>query len=199
MEEEKEFFEKIIIDNLEEFNVFDVHFLQAFKFFYNNYDEELPEDYKTKLFNVLSDVKKIENDLKVKREHLKGLEIEKLSNYIGNLKAYIQHEFTLENIFKMTKEEAIKTYEESIERNDLANDHDLVIFYSCRCKALLEYFSTEILVVIKNPFIQELIEKKDKRASNLKDEAILELYVNAFDVKYIEEDLKEFIPNEYYE
>ena len=191
--EEKEFFEELIIENLEKFNVFDIHFIQAFRFFYYNYDFELPEDYKTKLFTVLSDIDKIENDMKEKRDSLKDLELKEIIRYLNNLKNFINEKFTLEKVFNMKKQEAKEYFEKSVENNEMANDKDLLIFYNFRAKDLLRSYSTNISVKIRNPFLEKLIEEEDERASNLISDSDLEFYVNSFDIKYIESDLDEVI------
>ena len=155
--EEKEFFEEMVIDNLEEYNVFDIHFIKAFRFFYSNYDFELPEDYKTKLFTVLSDIDKIENDMKEKRDSLKDLELEEIIKYLNILKNFINERFTLEKVFNMKKQEAKEYFEKSVENNEMANDKDLLIFYNFRAKDLLRSYSTNISVKIRNPFLEKLM------------------------------------------
>ena len=191
--EEKEFFEEMVIDNLEKYNVFDIHFIKAFRFFYNNYDFELPEEYKSKLFTVLSDIDKVMKDKKEMQYNLMDLELKEIIRYLSNLKNFINDEFTLEEIFQMNEQEAKEYFEEAINNNDLATDKDLLIFYNFRAKDLLSYFSTNISVNIRNPFLEKLIEKKDERASNLISDSDLEFYVNSFNVKSIESDLDEII------
>lgn len=191
--EEKEFFEEMVIDNLEKYNVFDIHFIKAFRFFYNNYDFELPEEYKSKLFTVLSDIDKVMKDKKEMQYNLMDLELKEIIKYLSNLKNFINDEFTLEEIFQMNEQEAKEYFEEAINNNDLATDKDLLIFYNFRAKDLLSYFSTNISVNIRNPFLEKLIEKKDERASNLISDSDLEFFVNSFNVKYIESDLDEII------
>ena len=191
--EEKEFFEEMVIDNLEKYNVFDIHFIKAFRFFYNNYDFELPEEYKSKLFTVLSDIDKVMKDKKEMQYNLMDLELKEIIRYLNNLKNFINDEFTLEEIFQMNEQEAKEYFEEAINNNDLATDKDLLIFYNFRAKDILSYFSTNISVNIKNPFLEKLIEKKDERASNLISDSDLEFFVNSFNVKYIESDLDEII------
>ena len=194
---DKEFFVDLVIENLEKFNVFDVHFLQAFRFFYNNYDFELPEDYKTKLLTVLSDVNKVENDMKVKRNNLKELELEKISNYLGNLRRFITEEFTLETVFCIDEKAAIKEYEKALSKGTLEEDHDLVVFYIETAKHLLDYFSTKISVQIVNPFLEGLKANEDKRAATFNSNATLEFNVVSFDIQYIESDLFDVIVNGY--
>ena len=193
--EEKEFFEEMVIDNLEKYNVFDIHFIKAFRFFYNNYDFELPEEYKSKLFTVLSDIDKVMKDKKEMQYNLMDLELKEIIRYLSNLKNFINDEFTLEEIFQMNEQEAKEYFEEAINNNDLATDKDLLIFYNFRAKDLLSYFSTNISVNIRNPFLEKLIDEKDERVSNLKliSDSDLEFFVNSFNVKYIESDLDEII------
>lgn len=204
--EEKEFFEEMVIDNLEKYNVFDIHFIKAFRFFYNNYDFELPEDYKFKLFTVLSDIDKVMKDKKEMQYNLMDLELEEIIKYLNTLKNFINERFTLEKVFNMNEQEAKEYFEEAINNkeyksklftvlsdNDLVTDKDLLIFYNFRAKDLLSYFSTNISVNIRNPFLEKLIEKKDERASNLISDSDLEFFVNSFDIKYIESDLDEII------
>ncbi|MBP5407672.1 MAG: hypothetical protein J6Y42_00865 [Bacilli bacterium] len=195
--EDKEFFEELVIENLEKFNVFDIHFIQAFRFFYETYDFELPKDYKTKLLTVLSDVNKIENDMKVKRNNLKGLEIEQISNYLGNLRRFITEDFTLGNVFCIDEKAAIEEYEEIISKGTFEEDHDLVIFYIETAKHLLNYFSTKISVKIFNPFLEGLKANEDKRIDNISSNVTLEFDVVSFDLKYMEEDLTEIISDGY--
>ena len=195
--EDKEFFEDLVIENLEKFNVFDVHFIQAFRFFYDTYDFELPEDYKTKLLTVLSDVNKVENDMKVKRNNLKELELEKISNYLGNLRRFITEEFTLGNMFNVPEKEAAKEYEKALSKGTLEEDHDLVVFYIENAKHLLDYFSTKISVQIVNPFLEGLKANEDKRTANINSNVTLEFNVVSFDIQYMKSDLDEIISDGY--
>lgn len=197
MMEDKEFFEEMVIDNLEKFNVFDIHFQQAFNFFYDNYDFELPEDYKTKLLTVLSDVNKVENDIKVKKDYLMELEIDKISDYLGNLRRFISEEFTLANIFCIDEKAAAKEYEKSLSKGTLEDDHDLVVFYIETAKDLLNSFSTKISVQIVNPFLEELKRSNDKRTAKVSSNVSLEFDVFSFDIRYMEEDLTDIISDNY--
>ena len=196
--EDKEFFEDMVIDNLENFNVYDVHFIQAFRFFYDNYDYELPKEYKDKLLTVLSDIGKVEKDMKVKRDSLKSLDIEKLSNYLKNLKKFISEDFSLGTVFDVPEKEAAKEYEKALSENRLDSDHDVVIHYIEVGKHLLNYFSTNLYIKMVNPFLEELKANEDKRAANLISNNDLEVHIVSFDVKCIETDLEEFV-FDYYE
>ena len=194
--EDKEFFEESVISNLENFNVFDLSFIEAFRFFYSNYDFELPEDYKAKLLTVLSDYDKVEKDYDVKIKELEGLELKKISNYLTELKSF-SYAFSLMNVFNIS-ERRFKVYRKIFNDNsnskDRNKDYDSVLNYNKKVKELLNHFSTKVSVKIENPFLERLKKANDERTSKFEDITInLEESVISLDVEEISVELYELI------
>ena len=112
--EDKEFFEESVISNLENFNVFDLSFIEAFRFFYSNYDFELPEDYKAKLLTVLSDYDKVEKDLRLELNDI----LEILNKY-----AYLD-KYEVENADEINILEQLNESIEIIKKGELVKELD---------------------------------------------------------------------------
>lgn len=191
----KEKEEERVINNLENFNVFDEKFIDFFYYFYETYDFELPEEYKNKLLTVLSDYSKVKKDSELKLKELEGSELKEIDNYVWKLYAFTEH-FSLMNVFKISEKEFNEyrtIFEDNSNSEDRNKDYDSVLNYEKEIRELLYHFTTQVCFKIENPFLKELKKTNDERISelNLFVSFNYKMTVLSLDVKDIFDELRE--------